>query len=131
MSPPVRPTPRHLRQLSPVPGEQRLVADSTPTHVRRSAIDTAPATRPAGAAVNLAPRAVVARDRHDSVVRAQHRRPKPARPTGQPRAVGFDGAARIAVSCRVARAARLKSRRGGNCVPSAIYDTKPDPGPSR
>ncbi len=69
----------------------------------RSAIDTAPATRPAGPAVNMGPRARVARDRHESVGRAQHRRPKP---TGHPCGVGFDGVARIAGSSRVARTAR-------------------------
>jgi hypothetical protein len=76
--------------------------------------------------VNMGPRAVAARDRHDSVVRAQHRRPKPGKSTGQPSAVGFDGVARIAVSSR-SPVPPGKSGRGGNCVPSAIYDSQPDP----
>ena len=57
ISPPVRPTPRPASPATLAgPGRaatSHCLADSTPTHIRRSAIDTAPATRPAGPAVNM------------------------------------------------------------------------------
>src|SRR5258708_5923222 len=78
----VHPTPRPASPatLAGRTASSRCLADSTPTHIRRSAIDTAPATRVAGPGVNMGPRAVMARDRDDPVVRARHRRPKPGKP---------------------------------------------------
>ena len=117
-------------------GEQRLLAASLtrPTHIRR-----APSTprRPPGPPAQRriwdhAPwwpgdTEHNARDRHDSVVRAQHRRPKPVKPTGQ--------------SCAGGSTARRESRfratppgtpAGAEIAHRRPYtDTQPDPGPSR
>jgi hypothetical protein len=101
---------RHLPQLSPFPGEQRLLAVSLTRH--RHIFAGAPSTprrppqarRPSGEYWGHAPW-WPATDTIPSFA-PQHRRPKPVKPTGQPFAVGFDGVARIAVSSRVARAAR-------------------------